>query len=91
MGPHVVAGEVNWYVNGERLHNPANQLSYAARLWRGGCARTSAAGRRRKQLRPVIDEGAIVMDRIFDTRRVSHSGSHPTGLRKAERPGPELR
>ena len=26
----------------------------------------------RKQLRPVIDEGAIAMDRIFDTRRVSH-------------------
>ena len=45
----------------------------------------------RKQLRPVIDEGAIAMDRIFDTRRVSHSGSHSTGPRKAERPGPELR
>ena len=45
----------------------------------------------RKQLRPVIDEGAIAMDRIFDTRRVSHSGSHPPGLRKAERPGPGLR
>jgi integrase len=45
----------------------------------------------RKQLRPIIDDGAIVMDRIFDTRRVSHSGSHSTGPRKAERPGPELR
>lgn len=35
-----------------------------------------------KQLRPVIDEGAIAMDRIFDTRRVSHS----TGLRKPNGP-----
>jgi len=45
----------------------------------------------RKQLRPVIDEGAIAMDRIFDARGVSHSGSHSTGHRKAERPGPGLR
>ena len=26
-GPHVVAGEVSWYVNGERRHNPAKQVA----------------------------------------------------------------
>jgi len=40
----------------------------------------------RKQLRPIIDDGAIVMDRIFDTRRVSHSDRHSTGPRKPNGP-----
>jgi len=34
-GPHVVAGEVEWYVNGERRHNPANQVAHATRVLSG--------------------------------------------------------
>ena len=30
----------------------------------------------RKQLRPVIDNGATVMDRVFSVRRRSYSGSY---------------
>ncbi|MHA6779882.1 site-specific integrase [Pseudonocardia saturnea] len=45
----------------------------------------------RKQLRPVIEEGATVMDRVFGVRGRSHSVSH-SALPKAQRgPGPELR
>ncbi|MFD1533709.1 tyrosine-type recombinase/integrase [Pseudonocardia aurantiaca] len=45
----------------------------------------------RKQLRPVIDEGATAMDRVFPTAPGSHSVSHSPRPRTAERPGPELR
>jgi hypothetical protein len=41
-GPHVVAGEVGWYVNGERRHNPVGQIAHAARV---------LAGRLRTQVR----------------------------------------
>jgi serine/threonine protein kinase len=34
-GRHVVTGEVSWYVNGERRHNPVNQVSHAARVLAG--------------------------------------------------------
>jgi hypothetical protein len=40
----------------------------------------------RKQLRPVIDEGARVFDRVFGARRVSHSNRSDT----IKRPGPQL-
>lgn len=45
----------------------------------------------RKQLRPVIDEGVVAMDRVFGARRVSHSVSHSPGPGQGKRPGPELR
>jgi serine/threonine protein kinase len=34
-GRHVVAGEVNWYVNGSQRHNPVSQVSHAARVLAG--------------------------------------------------------
>jgi serine/threonine protein kinase len=34
-GRHVVAGEVSWYVNGERRHNPAKQVAHATRVLAG--------------------------------------------------------
>jgi len=34
-GRHVVAGEVAWYVNGEKRHNPANQVAHATRVLAG--------------------------------------------------------
>jgi integrase len=55
----------------------------------GGSAVTETVYR--KQLRPVIDEGATVMDRVFPTRPGSHSASHSPRPRTAKRPGPELR
>jgi integrase len=45
----------------------------------------------RKQLRPVIDDGATVMDRVFGVRGRSYSGSYSPGPETANRPGPELR
>jgi hypothetical protein len=44
----------------------------------------------RKQLRPVIDDGATVMDRVFGVHGRNHSGSYPPGPDTAKRPGPEL-
>lgn len=41
----------------------------------------------RKQLRPIIDDGATVMDRVFPARDDSYSPRPPT----PKRPGPELR
>ena len=34
-GRYIVAGEVSWYVNGERRHNPVNQVAHAARVVAG--------------------------------------------------------
>lgn len=34
-GRHVVAGEVAWYVNGEKRHNPTNQVAHATRVLAG--------------------------------------------------------
>lgn len=34
-GAHIVAGEVAWYVRGERRHNPVNQVAHAARVLAG--------------------------------------------------------
>ncbi len=34
-GRHVVAGEVAWYVNGDRRHNPDSQVQHAARVLAG--------------------------------------------------------
>jgi integrase len=45
----------------------------------------------RKQLRPVIDDGATVMDRVFGVRGRSYANSYSPGPRTAKRPGPELR
>jgi site-specific recombinase XerD len=43
----------------------------------------------RKQLRPVIDDGATVMDRVFGVRGRRYSGSYSPGPETAKRPGPE--
>lgn len=45
----------------------------------------------RKQLRPVIEEGATAMDRVFPVRGRSYSDSHSPRPETAKRPGPELR
>jgi integrase len=45
----------------------------------------------RKQLRPVIDEGATVMDRVFGVRRRRYLFSCSPAPETAKRPGPELR
>src|SRR5690349_18512353 len=42
-GPHVVAGEVSWYVNGERRHSPAKQVAHATRVL-AGRIKTRVAG-----------------------------------------------
>ncbi|GAA1276109.1 protein kinase [Pseudonocardia aurantiaca] len=34
-GRYVVAGEVNWYVNGGQRHNPVSQVSYASKVLAG--------------------------------------------------------
>lgn len=34
-GPHVVAGEVAWYVGGDKRHNPNNQVQHAVRVLAG--------------------------------------------------------
>jgi integrase len=45
----------------------------------------------RKQLRPIIDDGATVMNRIFPVHRGSYSDSCSPRPQTGERPGPELR
>lgn len=45
----------------------------------------------RKQLRPVIEEGATVMNRVFGVRGGSYSVGHSPAPRTTKRPGPELR
>jgi hypothetical protein len=45
----------------------------------------------RKQLRPIIDEGATVMDEVFAVRGRSHSVGHSPRPGTNKRPGPELR
>ncbi len=45
----------------------------------------------RKQLRPVIDEGATVMDRVFGVRGRRYSVRYSPPQETAKRPGPELR
>ncbi|WP_433274067.1 tyrosine-type recombinase/integrase [Pseudonocardia xinjiangensis] len=55
----------------------------------GGSAVTETVYR--KQLRPVIDDGATVMNRVFPARARSHSVGHSPRPQTAERPGPELR
>ncbi|MHA6631073.1 tyrosine-type recombinase/integrase [Pseudonocardia sichuanensis] len=55
----------------------------------GGSAVTETVYR--KQLRPIIDEGATVMDEVFAVRGRSHSVGHPPRPGTSKRPGPELR
>ena len=45
----------------------------------------------RKQLRPIIDEGATAKDRVFPVRGRSYSDSYSPGWKTEKRPGPELR
>jgi site-specific recombinase XerD len=45
----------------------------------------------RKQLRPVIDDGATVMNRVFPVHRGSYSVGYSPRPGTNERPGPELR
>ncbi|WP_267461540.1 tyrosine-type recombinase/integrase [Pseudonocardia abyssalis] len=45
----------------------------------------------RKQLRPIIDDGATVMNRVFPTGNGSHSVSHSPRPRTDERPGQQPR
>lgn len=44
----------------------------------------------RKQLRPIIDDGATTMDRVFPVRGGSYSPSYSDRPTTSERPGPEL-
>ena len=59
-GPHVVAGEVAWYVSGERRHNPNSQVQHAVRVLAGrikaGCR---AGGTRSGSSRTVIASSAV--------------------------------
>jgi integrase len=55
----------------------------------GGSAVTETVYR--KQLRPIIDDGATVMNRIFPAPDDSYSASHSHRQRTVERPGPEVR
>lgn len=55
----------------------------------GGSAVTETVYR--KQLRPIIDDGATVMNRVFPTGSGSHSVSHSPRPRTDERPGQQLR
>lgn len=63
-GSHVLAGEVAWYVDGDRRHNPANQVAHASRVL-AGRLRTRVTGWAQalrdlgKGLRPV--SGHVVM------------------------------
>ncbi len=45
----------------------------------------------RKQLRPIIEEGATAMDRVFPVRGRSYSDSYSPRPGTTKRPGPELR
>ncbi len=79
-GPHVVAGEVNWYVNGERRHNPVNQVAHGARVL-AGRLRTHVRGweAARKTLprgaRPV--EGHVVLSHpALDLDNAADLGEH---------------
>ena len=38
-GPHVVAGDVAWYVGGDKRHNPNSQVQHAVRVLAGGIKR----------------------------------------------------
>jgi serine/threonine protein kinase len=80
-GPHVVAGEVAWFSNGDRRHNPANQVAHAVRVL-AGRLRTKVAGWGQAQgqlprgVRPV--SGHVVM-------------SHPDlGLEEADELGEDV-
>lgn len=55
----------------------------------GGSAVTETVYR--KQLRPIIDDGATVMNRVFPIGSDSHSVSHSPRPRTSERPGQQLR
>ena len=55
----------------------------------GGSAVTETVYR--KQLRPVIEDGATVMDRVFGVRGRSRSDSHSPRPTTSRTPGPELR
>ena len=86
-GRHVVAGEVNWYVNGERRHNPVNQVAHAARVL-AGRLRTHVRGweHARKTLprgtRPVA--GNVVLSHpALDLENAADLGEHVV-LRLAE-------
>jgi integrase len=54
----------------------------------GGSAVTETVYR--KQLRPVIDDGATDMNRVFPARARSHSVDHSPRPQTAERPGPSF-
>lgn len=54
----------------------------------GGSAVTETVYR--KQLRPIIDDGATAMDRVFPTGGGSHPVSHSPRPRTDERPGQQL-
>jgi len=63
-GPHIVVGEVAWYVNGTRRHSPANQVAHGTRVLAtrlGTKVAGWAQGRRRlpKGLKPV--SGHVVL------------------------------
>jgi len=55
----------------------------------GGSAVTETVYR--KQLRPIIDDGATVMNRVFPGRSDSYSVGYSPRPATPKRPGPELR
>ncbi|MEN3269977.1 protein kinase [Pseudonocardia sp.] len=51
-GRHVVAGDVGWYVNGDRRHNPNSQVQHATRVLAGRIKQRVPGWREAEQLFP---------------------------------------
>ena len=62
-GRHVVAGDVGWYVNGERRHSPNSQVQHATRVLAGASSTGSrlARGGARVPARHRIVRGHVVL------------------------------
>lgn len=71
-GRHVHVGEVAWYVDGDRRHNPANQVAHASRVLAGRlrvkvdgwaqAVRGLSRGRRPVSGHVVLSHDALVLD-----------------------------
>ncbi|QKV78060.1 protein kinase [Amycolatopsis sp. Hca4] len=80
-GPHVAAGEVAWYVNGEQRSNPVDQVAHAARVLAGRLRAkiagwTAGQARLPRGIRPVT--GHVVMSH----RSINLSGQEDLGIDK---------
>ena len=75
-GRHVVSGEVAWYVNGERRHNPAAQVAHATRVLAGRMKQKVTGWRQAEHLLPrgqravrghvVLSHDQLVLDGADD-------------------------